>query len=54
MFCSSKCKAAARRDRRHRVETTSIAIAFINGEETEQVVTRPVCGTRFALGHGPP
>ncbi|MDT0544906.1 hypothetical protein [Streptomyces lonegramiae] len=52
LYCDRACKAAARRLRRHRAETTYIAIAFINGEETEHVVRCPVCGTCFALGHG--
>ncbi|MER6075903.1 hypothetical protein ABT187_45595 [Streptomyces sp. NPDC001817] len=51
-FCSKACKAAERRWRRHNREAVGIGIAFLWGVEDELVVHCPVCGRRFALGHG--
>ena len=51
-FCSAKCKAAARRWRRHYAEAVEIGQWFILGKETEHVVRCAACGRRFALGHG--
>jgi hypothetical protein len=51
-FCDRTCKAADRRWRRHQAEAFAIGLAFLWGEEPEQVVRCPVCGHRFALGHG--
>ncbi|KWX04833.1 hypothetical protein TH66_06685 [Carbonactinospora thermoautotrophica] len=51
-FCSKACKAAARRWLRHNREAVGIGLAFIWGMEDEHVVRCPVCGKRFALGHG--
>jgi hypothetical protein len=49
---SKACKAAARRWRLHNREAVGIGIAFLWGVEDELVVRCPVCGTRFARGHG--
>jgi hypothetical protein len=51
-FCDRTCRAANRRWRRHQAEAFAIGLAFIWGEKPEQVVRCPVCGRRFALGHG--
>jgi hypothetical protein len=51
-FCDRKCKIAHLRWRRHQAEAFAIGLAFICGEKPEQVVRCPVCGHRFALGHG--
>lgn len=51
-FCSRACKATYRRRLRHRDEAFAIGVAVILGQEDEHVVRCPVCGTRFALGHG--
>ncbi|GLW19903.1 hypothetical protein Stsp01_66460 [Streptomyces sp. NBRC 13847] len=51
-FCDCTCKAAHRRWRCHQAEAFAIGLAFLCGEEPEQVVRCPVCGHRFALGHG--
>lgn len=51
-FCSRACKATYRRRMRHRDEAFTIGVAVILGQEDEHVVRCPVCGTRFALGHG--
>ena len=51
-FCSSACRAAHSRWLRHYDEAVEIGLAFIWGVPTEQVVSCPVCGRRFALGHG--
>lgn len=52
MYCSRAHKAAARRWRRHNIEAVRIGIAFVWGVDDEHVVRCPVCGRRFALGHG--
>ncbi|WP_331756629.1 hypothetical protein [Streptomyces decoyicus] len=51
-YCCPAHKAAARRWRQHNLEAVGIGIAFIWGIDDEHVVRCPVCGTRFALGHG--
>ncbi|BCK74050.1 hypothetical protein Srufu_080030 (plasmid) [Streptomyces libani subsp. rufus] len=51
-YCCPAHKAAARRWRRHYAEAVGIGIAFIWGLDDEHVVRCPVCGRRFALGHG--
>lgn len=51
-FCSARCKAAARRWRRHFEEAVEIGLSYTLGRETEHVVRCPSCGRRFALGHG--
>lgn len=51
-FCSPACKAAARRWRRDYAEAVAIGLWFNLGVETELVAQCPVCGRRFALGHG--
>ncbi|MFE4512608.1 hypothetical protein ACFRMQ_00205 [Kitasatospora sp. NPDC056783] len=51
-YCSARCKAAARRRRRHFLEAVAIGLWFTQGIETEHVVRCPACGRRFAHGHG--
>lgn len=51
-FCDRKCKIANLRWRRHRLEAVAIGLWFTLGRETEHIVRCPVCGHRFALGHG--
>lgn len=51
-FCSARCKAAARRWRRHFEEAVEIGLSYTLGRPTEHIVRCPSCGRRFALGHG--
>lgn len=51
-YCDRACKAAARRRRQHDLEALDIIVTLKAGQHSELVVTCPVCGRRFALGHG--